>query len=177
MEPAESGTQAVVVINQCPPDRVPAEWIDCIRDELEARGQGGGILGSFPLIRLKVTLLDVETDDSTNEVALRIAAGAAFEKGLQEAQPVLLEPVMKLQILTPEEHMGDFVGDLQQRRGVISRTEGRGKFTVIEAEAPLAELFGYSSAMRSLSQGRASCAMQPMDYAPAPPEVAAAFAL
>jgi elongation factor G len=82
---------------------------------------------------------------------------------------------MKLEITTPEEHLGDFVGDLQQRRAIICHTENRGKMSVIEAEAPLAELFGYSSAMRSLSQGRAGCSMEPLKYAAAPPEVADGF--
>ena len=76
---------------------------------------------------------------------------------------------MKLDITTPEEHLGDFVGDLQQRRAIIHKTENRGKLVFIEAHAPLAELFGYSSAMRSLSQGRAGCSMEPLNYAPAPP--------
>ena len=78
-------------------------------------------------------------------------------------------------ISTPEEHMGDFVGDIQHRRGIVVHTETRGANSVIEAHAPLAELFGYSSAMRSLSQGRANCSMEPLKYAPAPPDIADGF--
>ena len=118
----------------------------------------------------------VGADENSTEVAFRIAAGNAFEKGLKLAGPQLLEPIMKLEITTPEEHLGDFVGDLQQRGGTISNTDSRGKMSVIEARAPLAELFGYSSAMRSLSQGRAGCSIEPLEYAPAPPEVADSFA-
>ena len=103
-------------------------------------------------------------------VAFRIAAARAFQKGLKACGPVLLEPIMRLQISTPEEFLGDFVGDLQQRRAMIERTETRGNLATIEARAPLKELFGYSSAMRSLSQGRASSSMEPLDYAPAPQE-------
>ena len=88
---------------------------------------------------------------------------------------MLLEPIMKLEITTPEEHLGDFISDLQQRRAVITHTQHRGRNTVIEAEAPLANLFGYSSAMRGLSQGRASCSMEPAAYGPAPPEVRRGF--
>ena len=88
---------------------------------------------------------------------------------------MLLEPIMKLQITTPEEHLGDFISDLQQRRAVITHTMHRGKNVVIEAEAPLANLFGYSSAMRGLSQGRATSSMEPAAYGPAPQEVASAF--
>jgi elongation factor G len=87
----------------------------------------------------------------------------------------VLEPIMKLDITTPEENLGDFISDLQQRRSIITHTQARGRNTVIEAEAPLANLFGYSSAMRGLSQGRATCTMEPSHYGPAPPEVAASF--
>jgi elongation factor G len=87
----------------------------------------------------------------------------------------LLEPIMRLHITTPEDYLGDFVADLQQRRAMIARTDQRGKLATIEANAPLAELFGYSSAMRSLSQGRAVCSMEPLEYAPAPQHVADGF--
>ena len=83
---------------------------------------------------------------------------------------MLLEPIMNLEISTPDEHVGDLVGDLQQRRAIIHQTQNRGSLTVLHAEAPLKELFGYSSAMRSLSQGRASCSMTPSNYAEAPEE-------
>ena len=105
----------------------------------------------------------------------RIAAADAFDKALQAAGAVLLEPIMKLQITTPEEHLGAFTSDLQQRRATITHTQQRGKNVVIEAEAPLANLFGYSSAMRGLSQGRASATMEPAAYGPAPQEVAETF--
>jgi len=88
---------------------------------------------------------------------------------------VLLEPIMKLDITSPEEHLGDIVADLQQRRAMITHTQARGRNTVIEAEAPLATLFGYSSAIRSLSQGRASCSMEPTAYGPAPDDVLQGF--
>ncbi|HEV7222545.1 MAG TPA: elongation factor G, partial [Pirellulales bacterium] len=84
-------------------------------------------------------------------------------------------PIMKLEIATPEEHLGDIVSDLQQRRAIITETQARGRNTAIKAEAPLANLFGYSSAIRSLSQGRASCSMEPTAYGPAPQEVLDAF--
>jgi elongation factor G len=126
-------------------------------------------------MNLRVIVTGATCNEQTNDVALRIAAGVGFERGLQQAGPVLLEPIMKLDIVTPEEHLGDFVGDLQQRRAIIQRTENRGRMVVVEAHAPLVELFGYSSAMRSLSQGRASCSMQPLAYAPAPPEIVRAF--
>jgi elongation factor G len=108
-------------------------------------------------------------------MAFRMAAADAFRKALAEAGTVLLEPIMRLEVTTPEEHLGDFVSDLQQRRAVITRTQTRGRNTVIDAEAPLARLFGFANAMRSLSQGRATCSMEPFTYGPAPPEILQSF--
>jgi elongation factor G len=176
MEPFEGGTQAVTVLSHCPPESLPGEYLAAAVEELMSCGQGGGRIAGYPLMKLKVTVLGGKTsDEHSSEVAFRIAANDAFEKGLQEGGPVLLEPVMKLDILTPEVYLGDFVGDLQQRRAIIARTENRGQMTAIEAHAPLKELFGYSSAMRSLSQGRAGCSIEPLHYAPAPPEVAKGY--
>jgi len=169
-------SQSVTVTSRCPPEAVPAEFLAAALEELKGRGEGGGAIGGFPLSQLKATILTGSADENSNEIAFRIAAGDAFDKGLKAAGPILLEPIMKLGIITPKEHMGDLVGDLQQRRGVVSNTENRGKMCVIEAEAPLAELFGYSSAMRSLSQGRAGCSMEPLRYGPAPPNKTKGFA-
>jgi elongation factor G len=171
------GSSSVIVTSRCPPEALPGEMLHEVLEELKSQGEGGGVLGGFPLSKLKVTVLGAVTNEHTNEVALRIAAGQAFEKGLREGGPVLLEPIMKLSITTPEEHLGDFVGDLQQRRAIIHKTENRGKLVFVEAHAPLAELFGYSSAMRSLSQGRAGYSMEPLEYSAAPPEIAREFAM
>ncbi len=175
MEPNEK-SPSVVATSRCSPEEVPGEFLVAALEELEGRGEGGGSIGGFPLSQLKVTILGGSADENSSDVAFRIAAGDAFEKGLTAGSPVLLEPIMKLEITTPEDHMGDLVGDLQQRRGIVSNTENRGNIYVIEAEAPLAELFGYSSAMRSLSKGLAGCSMEPLRYAPAPPSVAEGFA-
>jgi elongation factor G len=172
MEPVEGDAGAVTVLNQCPPGTLPIDLLDAAVEELRSCADGGGRIAGYPLMKLRVTVLGGESHpDTSNEMAFRIAANDAFLKGLQQGQPVLLEPIMKLHITTPEEYVGDFVGDLQQRRALIARTETRGRFTTIEGHAPLKELFGYSSAMRSLSQGRAGCSMEPLRYAPAPPEV------
>jgi elongation factor G len=114
-------------------------------------------------------------ETESNELAFRLAANDAFRSALKEAGFKLLEPIMKLEIVTPEEHLGEFVSDLQQRRAIISHTESRGKMATVVAEAPLARLFGYSSAMRSMSQGRATCSMEPASYGPAPADVAEKF--
>jgi elongation factor G len=125
---------------------------------------------------VKTTILDGTAHDvESNEVAFRIAASDAFQKALDQAGIVLMEPIMNLEINTPENYLGDFVADLQQRRGSIHRTLTKGQTVLIEAKAPLAKLFGYSSAMRSLSQGRATATMAPASYGPAPPEVLEGF--
>ena len=174
MEPS-SGAQNVMVTSRCSPDEIPPEMIAVVMDELRSRSEGGGVLGGFPLTQLKVTVTGGDANENSTEVAFRIAAGSAFEESLQSAGPVLLEPIMKLDISTPDEYVGEFVGDLQQRRAVIANTENRGRLTFIEARAPLSELFGYSSAVRSLSQGLAGWSMEPHEYAPAPPSVGESF--
>jgi len=104
-----------------------------------------------------------------------MAAAEAIDRMLAEAGTVLLEPLMRLEVTVPEEHLGDVINDLQQRRGLITATEIRGGSNVLTAEAPLAGMFGYSAAVRSASQGRASFTMAPLRYGPAPPETAEAF--
>lgn len=175
LEPSTQANPPVLVTSRCPPDAIPGELLGEVLEELRSRAEGGGILGGFPLMNMKVTLIDAVCNEQTTDVALRIAAGMAFEEGLRQAGPALLEPIMKVNITTPEEYLGDFVGDLQQRRAIINATENRGKLATIEAHVPLAELFGYSSSMRSLSQGRAGSSMEPLHYAAAPPEVAKTF--
>lgn len=151
--------------------------MEAVKEEIVARGEGGGVIGSFPLTKIRVSLLDAEVTEESSEMAFSIAAGEAFEEALKQAGPLLLEPIMKLNITTPDDYHGDFVSDLMQRRARIVNTDHRNGMTFIEANAPLGELFGYSNAMRSLSQGRAGSSMEPLEYEPAPPEVAAAFAI
>jgi elongation factor G len=156
-------------------DPLPEGYLAAVLDTLRDQAQGGGLLGC-PLMKVKITVLGAtvhETDSS--DVAFRIAAADAFHKALTAAGQVLLEPIMKIEITTPDEHFGDFISDLQQRRATITHTHQRGKATVIDALAPLANLFGYSSTMRGLSQGRANCSMEPATYGPAPADVMANF--
>ncbi|MCA9229998.1 MAG: elongation factor G [Planctomycetales bacterium] len=174
VEPFETRGGGVTISNSLD-HGLPNEMLAVVLEELETAGQGGGVLG-FPLMRIKATLLSGEMHETdSTEIAFRTAANLALDAGLREAGTVLLEPIMKLEISTPDEHVGDLVGDLQQRRAIIHQTQNRGRLTVLHAAAPLAELFGYSSAMRSLSQGRASCSMEPSGYAPAPDEVLKKF--
>jgi len=174
MEPFEGGATPVTVFGFAT-DELPEPFFSAVFEVLTEQGQGGGSLG-FPLMRVKISILGGKVHETeSNETAFRMAAADAFNKGLREAGIVLLEPVMRLEVTTPEETRGVIVSDLQQRRSIITRTHNRGKNTVIEAQAPLASLFGYSNAMRSLTQGRATCTMEPHSYGPALPEVLESF--
>ncbi|MEA1951002.1 MAG: elongation factor G, partial [Planctomycetota bacterium] len=170
MEPNQDGERSITVLAACGECLTP-DLLTAAMEVLKEQGEGGGSLG-FPLMNVKITVTggQMHETDST-DVAFRMAAADAFNKALQKAGIVLLEPIMRLEVTTPEEYLGDFVGDLQKRRAVITRTHNRGSDAIVEAQAPLAELFGYSSAMRGLSQGRASCTMEPSTYGPTPPEV------
>lgn len=174
VEPFDSPTGAPVVTNSLD-HGLPSEMLSVVLEELENAAQGGGLLG-FPLMRVKATLVGGEVHETaSSEIAFRTAANLAFDAALRAAGLVLLEPIMRLEVSTPDDHVGDLIGDLQQRRAIIHDQEARAGRTVIHAEAPLAELFGYSSAMRSLSQGRASCSMEPSTYSRAPEDVLAKF--
>jgi len=151
------------------------EYLTAAMEVLAELGAGGGMLG-FPLMHVKMTVLGGQTHETeSSELAFRLAAADAFNKGLREAGIVLLEPIMKIEVTVPDENLGDIVSDLQQRRAMITHTQNRGNGTVIEARAPLASLFGYSNAMRGLSQGRATCTMEPASYGPAPQDVLDSF--
>jgi elongation factor G len=172
--PLGQGSKAVTVFRQTFEEELAA-YLTAAEEVLREHGQGGGSLG-FPLINVKINVLRARAHATeSNELAFRYAAADAFEKGLREGGIVLLEPIMRLEVTMPEENLGDIVGDLQQRRAIIVRTQNRGRNTVIEAHAPLANLFGYSNAMRGLSQGRATCTMEPHSYGPAPQEVLETF--
>ena len=167
LEPFAAGTAPVSVVVGGT-DGLPEEFLAPVLEIINERGQGGGMLG-FPLMHVKATVLGGEANETeSNELAFRMAAGDAFDKALRDGGIVLLEPIMRLEVTTPEESLGEIVSDLQQRRAIIIRTQNRGRNTVIEAHAPLASLFGYSNAMRGLTQGRATCSMEPHSYGPAP---------
>lgn len=177
VSPLEDVSAPVLVFDRIPPEaNLPNAIRTAAMDEIRERAAGGGLLAGFPLsgVRIDVTNAEMQ-EEGSDEVAFRIAAGDAFDRGLEEAGPVLLEPVMKVEVTTPEDYMGELVGDLQQRRAIIAATETRGAMTVITAHAPLKELFGYSGAVRSLSQGRAASSMEPLSYQPAPKEDAESF--
>lgn len=139
---------------------IPREFIPGIEKGVE-EALTSGILGGFPVVDIKATVHDGSYHDvDSSELAFKIAASMAFKDAMSKASPVILEPIMKVEVLTPEENMGDVMGDLNSRRGRIMGMELRKGVQVITAEVPLAEMFGYSTALRSLTKGRASYSMQ-----------------
>ncbi|GIX04437.1 MAG: elongation factor G [Planctomycetaceae bacterium] len=170
LEPCEAEA-APVIRSGLKPGTIPPEWEKVILQTLQDESRGGGRLG-YPLMHVVITLIDVQQrQGETNELALQAAAASAMREALHHAGTMLLEPIMKLEVVTPEDFLGNITADLNARRAVIMNTEMRGHLVVLQAEAPLSEMFGYSTQIRSLSQGRASYAMEPLRYAPAPPEV------
>jgi elongation factor G len=132
-----------------------------------------GVIAGYPMLDVKVTLYDGSYHDvDSNEVAFKIAASMGFKEGAKRASPVLLEPLMDVEIVTPDEYMGPVNGDLSRRRGILHGTEGAPGGTIIRAEVPLSEMFGYSTDLRSATQGRATYSMEFSRYAAAPNSVA-----
>jgi elongation factor G len=131
---------------------------------------GGGAVAGFPVVDVKVQLVDAKYHDVDSSVrAFEIASRAAFREALQKGNPVLIEPVMKVEVVTPEDCIGSVIGDLNSRRGQILGQDMRGNANVINARVPLMQMFGYVNNLRTMSQGRATFQMQFDHYAPAPP--------
>jgi len=170
-EPGDPGT-GYEFINQIKGGNVPTEFIPGVQKGLIAQQQTG-IIAGYPCIDFKATLYDGAFHDVDSSVlAFEIAARAAFREGAAKANPVLLEPLMKVEVVTPEEYMGDVIGDLNSRRGQIQEMNTRGNANVIDAMVPLANMFGYVNNLRSLTQGRANYSMQFDHYEEVPTNVA-----
>ncbi|MGC9453572.1 MAG: elongation factor G [Phycisphaerae bacterium] len=151
---------------------IPREFIPAVEEGARAAASAGPLAG-YPLLNIKVTLLDGKHHPvDSSEVAFQQAGSIAFTEAVSKASPVFLEPIMRLQVMTPEDYLGAVTADLQARRAEIKQMEQRGNQRVLTAEVPLAEMFGYSTQLRSVSQGRATSTMEPLRYAPAPDQVA-----
>jgi elongation factor G len=170
VKPINDEKPATVISRWIAEDSHKKQCVYILQSALKEHAEGGGLYGC-PLYNCQLELLETPLPEPLpNEMALRIAAADAFDKVLKAATVTLLEPIMKVEVTTPEDHVGDVINDLQQRRAIITGSELRGHNTVLMAEAPLSAMFGYSMAVRSLSQGRASFTMEPLRYGPAPPE-------
>ena len=174
MEPNEAG-KGFEFIDAIKGGTVPREFIPAVEKGLRETIPAG-VLAGFPVVDAKVTLFDGSYHDvDSNENAFKMAASMAFKAGMRKANPVILEPMMSVEIETPEDYMGDVMGDLSSRRGIIQGMDDNATGKIIRAEVPLAEMFGYSTTVRSLSQGRASYSMEFKHYVEAPRNVAEAI--
>jgi elongation factor G len=159
-------------INKVRGGSIPTEFIPAVEKGVEDAMDNGPRAG-FPLVDVRVTLTDGKYHDTdSSEIAFRIAGSLALKEAVRRAKPVLLEPVFSVEVVTPEEFMGDVIGDLSRRRGQINGMEQRGNAQVISAHVPLAEMFGYATDMRSATQGRATYTMQFDRYEEVPPNIA-----
>jgi len=173
MEPNETG-KGYEFVDAIKGGTVPREYIPAVAKGL-IETLPNGVLAGFPVVDVKVTLFDGSYHDvDSNENAFKMAASMAFKDGMRQASPVLLEPMMAVEVETPEDFMGNVVGDLSSRRGMIQGMDDLPTGKVIKAEVPLAEMFGYSTTLRSLSQGRATYTMEFKHYTEAPKNVAEA---
>jgi len=151
---------------------IPKEYIPAVDKGIQEQMQNGVIAG-YPLLALKATLFDGSFHDvDSSEMAFKIAGSMALKEGANKANPVLLEPVMKVEVVTPEEHMGDVVGDLNRRRGIILGMDEIPSGKTVQSEVPLAEMFGYATDLRSQTQGRASFSMEFLKYSDVPNNIA-----
>jgi elongation factor G len=169
---AEDSAEGLEFVNEIVGGVVPKEYIPAVQKGIEEQMQNG-VLAGYPLLGLKASLYDGSFHDvDSNEMAFKIAASMATKKLAERGGAVLLEPIMKVEVITPEENMGDVVGDLNRRRGLISGMDENPSGKLVNAEVPLAEMFGYATDLRSATQGRATYTMEFSKYAEAPNNIA-----
>jgi len=174
MEFTPSDEEGLEFVNEIVGGAIPKEYIPAVQKGVEEQMKNGVIAG-YPLIGLKARLYDGSFHEvDSNEMAFKIAASQALKKYAQQASPCLLEPMMQVEVVTPEEYMGDVMGDLNRRRGLVQGMEDSTSGKIINAEVPLGEMFGYATDLRSASQGRATYSMEFKGYAEAPQNIAEA---
>ena len=171
LEPNEPG-KGNVFVNGIVGGNVPREFIPAIEKGVKEAAETG-VMAGYPVVDVKVTAFDGSYHDvDSNEMAFKIAASMGFKDGFRKAKPILLEPVMKVEVVTPEEYSGDVIGDLNRRRGQIMGMEDSVSGKAVTAEVPLSEMFGYATTVRSMSQGRATFTMEFEKYVEVPPNIA-----
>ena len=170
VEPNESG-KGYEFINKIVGGAIPKEYIEPVNQGIQGAMQAG-ILAGYPVVDVKVTLYDGSYHEvDSSEMAFKIAGSMAFKEAMKKADPVLMEPIMQVDVLVPEEYMGDVIGDLNSRRGQIQGMEPRGGVQAIAAAVPLSEMFGYATTLRSRTQGRGQYTMQPSHYTEVPKSI------
>ena len=171
IEPQPAGT-GYEFVNEIAGGVVPREYIPAVDKGVREQMQNG-VLAGYPIEDVKVTLYDGSYHDvDSSEMAFKIAGSMGFREGALRANPAILEPIMKVEVVTPEDYMGDVMGDLNRRRGIVGGMEDTPAGKVIRAEVPLSEMFGYATALRSATQGRATYSMEFEKYAEAPQNIA-----
>ena len=170
VEPNESG-KGYEFINKVVGGAIPKEYIEPVNQGIQGAMQAG-VLAGYPVVDVKVTLYDGSFHEvDSSEMAFKIAGSMAFKEAMRKADPVLMEPIMQVDVLVPEDYMGDVIGGLNARRGQIQGMEPRGGVEAISAAVPLSEMFGYATALRSSTQGRGQYTMQPSHYTEVPKSV------
>jgi elongation factor G len=173
VEPRERG-KGITIENKIVGGTIPKEYIPAVKKGIE-EAVLSGVVGGYPVIDLYVEIVDGSYHDvDSNELAFKLAAIFAMKDAFKKATSILLEPIMKVECVTPDEYQGDIMGDLNRRRGRIMNMETKNLATLVHAEVPLAEMFGYATAIRSLSKGRASYSMEPSHFEPVPAQIVAA---
>jgi elongation factor G len=173
VEPRERG-KGISIENKIVGGTIPKEYIPAVKKGIE-ESVLNGVLGGYPVIDLHVDIIDGSYHDvDSNELAFKLAAIFAMKDAFKKGNSILLEPIMKVECVTPDEYQGDIMGDLNRRRGRIMNMEAKNLATAVHAEVPLAEMFGYATAIRSLSKGRASYTMEPSHFEQVPAQIVAA---
>jgi elongation factor G len=159
-------------VNKIKGGAVPSEYIPAVRKGIEEALETG-VKAGYPMVDVRVTLVDGKYHDTdSSEIAFKVAGSLAFKEAARRAKPVLLEPIFSVEVVTPEDFLGDVIGDLSRRRGRIEGQERRGNALTVAARVPLSEMFGYATDLRSNTQGRASYTMQFERYEEVPPNIA-----
>jgi elongation factor G len=172
LEPNVRG-KGVEIENKIVGGAIPKEYISPVIDGIEEAIKGG-VLAGYPVVDVKVAIVDGSYHEvDSSELAFKMAGIFAFKEAAKKASPILLEPIMKVEVTTPDEYQGDLMGDLNRRRGKIIHIEAKDGSTIVTAEVPLAEMFGYATAIRSLSKGRAAYSMEPFRFEPVPNSIVA----
>src|SRR5437879_8934485 len=163
VQPNKKG-KGVEIENKIVGGAIPKEYIPAVRDGIEEAIRGG-VYAGYQVIDIKVEIVDGTFHEvDSNELAFKMAGIFALKDAFKRAGPILLEPIMKVEVTTPDEYQGDLLGDINRRRGTITGIEAKSGQTILNAEVPLAEMFGYATAIRSLSKGRASYSMEPLIF-------------
>jgi len=174
VRPAERG-KGLLVENKIVGGIIPREYIPAVKKGID-EAVLNGVLGGYPVVDVEVDIVYGSFHEvDSSEIAFKMASIFAMKDGFRQGKPILLEPIMKVENITPEEYQGDICGDLSRRRGAINSIETRGNLVIIHALVPLAELFGYATAIRSLSKGRSSYSMEPSHFEPVPANLVAAI--